>query len=70
MEDLREDLLDTVAVITDKLKKIGIGTWFLILAIFCSWPLFYFLLAFGFVKLIFSGIVASYLARIYFKSLK
>tara|TARA_Y100001968_G_C19347054_1_gene712631 strand:- start:496 stop:717 length:222 start_codon:yes stop_codon:yes gene_type:complete len=59
MDDLKEDLLDTLAVLKNRLSSIGFASWLLLLVAFGLWPLFYLLMAFTFVKLVisFSGTI-------------
>ena len=61
MIDLKEDLLDTFAVLKGKLKDFGPYTWFLLFLSLLMFPLSYFLLAFGLVKLVISGFVTVYM---------
>jgi len=60
MDDLKEELLDTAAILRQKFNKLGIVAWLLIFLPFAIWPVLYGLLAFGLVKLIISGIGVFY----------
>jgi len=70
MDDLKEDLLDTAAILKERLNKLGIIGWFLLFLPLAIWPVFYLLLAFGFVKLVISGTAALYLASFWYKRLQ
>ncbi len=70
MEDLKEELLDTVAIIQDKLKDLGLRGKFLILLTFCLWPLFYFLMTLSVIKFIISGVATLYISILSYKSNK
>ena len=68
MGDIKEDLLDTAAIFKEKFKDLGFRGILLILLTFCLWPLFYFLLAFSFLKFTISGIATLYLSVLSYKS--
>ena len=67
MDDLKEDLLDTAAVLKEKLLRVEIRSWLLIGILLSCGPLFYLLLAFAFVKFIISGFLVGYLLQKSFK---
>ena len=67
MGDLKEDLLDTAAVLKEKFKNLSPFNWVLLLFSFVAWPLFYILLAFGFIKLFISGVGSIYLMSLCYK---
>ena len=69
MDDLKEDLLDTAAVLKEKLLRIEIRSWLLIGFLLSCGPLFYFLLAFAFVKLSISVFLVGYLLQKAFKQI-
>ena len=57
MGDLKEDLLDTAAVLRGKIKKLQISPWISLPVSLVIWPILYVLMAFAVVKLIISGLV-------------
>ena len=67
MDDLKEDLLDTAAIIKEKFKKLGKAGWLLVIFPMALWPLFYMMLAFGLIKIIISGLGVAYFLRIFYK---
>ena len=62
MDDFKEDLLDTVAVLKQTFKNIGLVSWALIFISILLWPIFYLLLSISFLKLVTSGLGTIYLA--------
>tara|TARA_Y100001968_G_C19426126_1_gene754450 strand:- start:2212 stop:2424 length:213 start_codon:yes stop_codon:yes gene_type:complete len=70
MGDLKEDLLDTAAVLREKIKKLGISPWIAFPLCLFVWPILYLLLAFAFVKLIISGLVVSCLIAFAYNQFK
>tara|TARA_Y100001968_G_C19314604_1_gene695961 strand:+ start:688 stop:897 length:210 start_codon:yes stop_codon:yes gene_type:complete len=60
MDDLKEDLLDTVAVLKEKLIRGGFKSWLLILISVAIGPFFYFLLTLSLVKITISAFIAIY----------
>tara|TARA_Y100001968_G_scaffold17086_2_gene13584 strand:- start:904 stop:1125 length:222 start_codon:yes stop_codon:yes gene_type:complete len=64
MDDLKEDLLDTAAVLKNKLSKISFASWALLMLVLGLWPLFYLMMAFTLVKLAISFSGTIYLAYI------
>tara|TARA_Y100001968_G_scaffold325688_1_gene367389 strand:+ start:1017 stop:1226 length:210 start_codon:yes stop_codon:yes gene_type:complete len=67
MDDLKEDLLDTIAVLKNKLSKLGFAPWLFSVALFLLWPFFYLLMAFSFVKLVLSFSGTAFLAYLCYK---
>jgi len=67
MDDLKEDLLDTAAVLKEKFMRIGIKSWLLILVTLATGPVFYFVLAFALVKVIISGLLVLYILQTWLK---
>ena len=69
MEDLREDLLDTLAIIKQFLIMNNLG-WIARVLSILTLPFFYFILSFGFIKLFISLTFTLYITNFLHKFLK
>tara|TARA_Y100001968_G_scaffold217938_1_gene200540 strand:+ start:21161 stop:21376 length:216 start_codon:yes stop_codon:yes gene_type:complete len=56
MDDLKEDLLDTIAILKQTIQNKGFSSFLLVVISLILWPLFYLVISFGIMKIIISGI--------------
>tara|TARA_Y100000814_G_C12049889_1_gene305756 strand:- start:115 stop:330 length:216 start_codon:yes stop_codon:yes gene_type:complete len=69
MDDLKEDLLDTVAIFRERVNNLGVSGLIMMLLPLLLWPFLYFLMAFGLIKLIISGSGAAILTSLLYKKI-